>query len=34
VYLMLRGTTGAAWFDDVFLAEDSSPAGHSIPKSK
>ena len=25
VYLLLRGHTGAAWFDDIFVAEDPAP---------
>ncbi|MFZ2641590.1 MAG: NEW3 domain-containing protein [Verrucomicrobiia bacterium] len=29
VYSMLRGATGTAWFDDVVLAEDSSPASEA-----
>ncbi|MCX6899868.1 MAG: hypothetical protein NT105_14355 [Verrucomicrobia bacterium] len=28
VYTMLRGATGVAWFDDLMLAEDLSPAGN------
>jgi len=34
VYIMLRGATGTAWFDDVLLAEGSLSASHSTPKSK